>query len=93
MSDEVKTLIEPALSVYLGAISVAFPLYQSLMLEFFIATSISAILVAVTIAQGTFYYRNYNGDSKLIKYFVSSRQLIGILIRFTSWFRFSPLSY
>ncbi|KIJ42991.1 hypothetical protein M422DRAFT_253786 [Sphaerobolus stellatus SS14] len=50
MSDEVKTLIEAVLSVYL-------------------ATSISAILVAVTIAQGTFYYRNYDGDSKLIKYF------------------------
>ncbi|KIJ42972.1 hypothetical protein M422DRAFT_253761 [Sphaerobolus stellatus SS14] len=50
MSDEVKTIIEPALSAYL-------------------ATSVCATLVAVTIAQGTFYYRNYDGDSKLIKYF------------------------
>ncbi|KIJ42954.1 hypothetical protein M422DRAFT_253745 [Sphaerobolus stellatus SS14] len=43
MSDEVKTLIEPALSLYLGAISVAFSLYQSLMLEFSVATSVCAI--------------------------------------------------
>ncbi|KIJ23114.1 hypothetical protein M422DRAFT_39775 [Sphaerobolus stellatus SS14] len=79
MSNEVKTLTETAL------IGTALSAY--------LATSVCAILVAVTIAQGTFYYRNYDGDSKLIKYFVSSRQLIGILIRFTSWFRFSPLSY
>ncbi|KIJ39200.1 hypothetical protein M422DRAFT_258090 [Sphaerobolus stellatus SS14] len=60
MSDEVKTLIEIALPVYL-------------------ATSVCAILVAVTIAQGTSYYRNYDGDSKIIKYFVLSIVILSIV--------------
>ncbi|KIJ43029.1 hypothetical protein M422DRAFT_253822 [Sphaerobolus stellatus SS14] len=38
-------------------------------LSAYLATSACTILVAVTIAQGTFYYRNYDGDSKFIKYF------------------------
>ncbi|KIJ43934.1 hypothetical protein M422DRAFT_30740, partial [Sphaerobolus stellatus SS14] len=38
-------------------------------LSAYLATSICTILVAVTIAQGAFYYRNCDGDSKLMKYF------------------------
>ncbi|KIJ42950.1 hypothetical protein M422DRAFT_253741 [Sphaerobolus stellatus SS14] len=38
-------------------------------LSTYLATSACTILVAVTIAQGTFYYRNYDGGSKFIKYF------------------------
>ncbi|KIJ39194.1 hypothetical protein M422DRAFT_32836, partial [Sphaerobolus stellatus SS14] len=57
MSDEVKNLIQPALSTFTAL---------------FLAGSLSAILVAMTIAQGTFYYRNYGGDSKLMKYFILS---------------------
>ncbi|KIJ42953.1 hypothetical protein M422DRAFT_253744 [Sphaerobolus stellatus SS14] len=49
MSDEVKTLINAALSVYLGAISVAFPLYQSLMLEFSVATSVCVIFYTIRV--------------------------------------------
>ncbi|KIJ42994.1 hypothetical protein M422DRAFT_253788 [Sphaerobolus stellatus SS14] len=71
MSDEVKTLIEVALPVYL-------------------ATSVCAILVAVTIAQGTSYYRNYDGDSKKIKYFVLSIVFYTLRVWFVSghktWF-------
>ncbi|KIJ39196.1 hypothetical protein M422DRAFT_32838 [Sphaerobolus stellatus SS14] len=35
--------------------------------------------MAVTIAQGTFYYRNYDGDSKFIKYFVLSIVTLSII--------------
>ncbi|KIJ42927.1 hypothetical protein M422DRAFT_253715 [Sphaerobolus stellatus SS14] len=65
MSDEVKTIIEPALAAYL-------------------VTSACMILVAVTIAQGTFYYRNYDGDSKLIKYFVLSIVFYALRVWFVS---------
>ncbi|KIJ23118.1 hypothetical protein M422DRAFT_39789 [Sphaerobolus stellatus SS14] len=54
-------------------------LIEPVALSAYLATSACTILVAVTIAQGTFYYRNYDGDSKFIKYFVLSIVTLSIV--------------
>ncbi|KIJ42958.1 hypothetical protein M422DRAFT_253750 [Sphaerobolus stellatus SS14] len=55
-------------------------------LSAYLATSACTILVAVTIAQGAFYYRNYDGDSKFIKYFYGLTFLTQCFYTLRVWF-------